>query len=76
MFPVPGQGFVKLLQLKDYTTIYFHVSSDTIRVQVYEPKYRARTEETLVPAYGQLEAGNVAGIFEENGDAEIGRAHV
>lgn len=71
VFPVPGQGFVKLLQLKDYTTIYFHVSSDTIRVQVYEPKYRARTEETLVPAYGQLEAGNVAGIFEENGDAVL-----
>lgn len=71
VFPVPGQGFVKLLQLKDYSTMYFHVSADTIRVQVYEPKYRAKTEEAIVPSYGKLEAGSVTGIFEVNGDAVL-----
>ena len=71
-FPDPGNGFAKILQMKNYSTLFIHVSFDKgITVQAYEPKYKAKTETLIEPAYGVLQAGNVEGIFEVNGDAVV-----
>lgn len=65
-------GFSKILQMKNYSTIYLHINFEQgLNVQVYEPKYRNKTETNIEPAYGKLKAGNLEGIFEANGDAVV-----
>lgn len=65
-------GFSKILQMKNYSTVYLHINFEQgLNVQVYEPKYRNKTETNIEPAYGKLRAGNIEGIFEINGDAIV-----
>ena len=65
-------GFSKILLMKNFSTIYFHINFDLgIDVQVYEPKYKVKTENNIEPAYGKLKAGKIENIFETNGDAVV-----
>jgi len=72
VFPDPGPGFAKIIQLKDYSTMFIHVSlTKGLFIHVYEPVNKARTETKIEPAYGSIQQGNVEGIFEVNGDAVV-----
>ena len=72
VFPDPGPGFAKILQMKDASTIFIHVSfTKGLDVQVYGFQYKEKTETKIEPAYGTLNAGNVEAIFEINGDAVV-----
>jgi len=65
-------GFSKILQMKNYSTMYLHINFEQgLNVQVYEPRYRNKTETNIEPAYGKLKTGNVESVFETNGDAVV-----
>ncbi len=65
-------GYSKILHMKNYSTMFFHINFNTgINIHVYEPKYHAKTETNIKPAYGNLNAGSIEGIFEINSDAVI-----
>ena len=72
VFPDPGTGVAKIIQLKNGNTIYLHINFSTgLDIQLYDGPYKARIEGTIEPAYGKLEAGKVEGIFEINGDVVV-----
>ncbi|CAN5819510.1 hypothetical protein BH11BAC4_BH11BAC4_12170 [soil metagenome] len=72
VFPDPGPGFAKILQMKNNSTMFIHVSfTKGLFVHVYEPINKVRTESTIEPAYGTIQQGSVEGIFEINGDAVV-----
>ncbi len=65
-------GYSKILHMKNYSTMFFHVNFNKgLNIHVYEPKYHVKTETNIEPAYGNLNAGNIEGIFEINSDAVI-----
>ena len=72
LFPAPENGVVKLLQMKNGSTAYLHVDTDSgIHVQVYEPEYRIRTEARFMPSILKQSNGVVEGIFEMNADVVL-----
>ena len=72
VFPDPGPGFAKIIQMKDNSTMFIHVSfTKGLFIHVYEPVNRVRTESKIEPAYGIIQQGNVEGIFEISGDAVV-----
>ena len=72
VFPDPGEGVAKILQLKNNSTMFIHVSFvKGLNVHVYDAANKVKTETNIEPAYGALKAGNVEGIFEINGDAVV-----
>ena len=72
VFPDPGPGFAKILQMKDGSTMFIHISfTKGLDVQAYGLQYKEKTETIILPAYGTLHSGNVEGIFEINGDAVV-----
>ena len=72
VFPDTIPGYSKILQMKNYSTMFFHINfTEGLNVHVYEPKYHAKTETNIEPSYGKLKSGNIEGIFEINSDAVI-----
>lgn len=72
LFPSPEKGVVKLLQMKNGSTVYIHFDPDSgIHVQVYEPEYRVRTETRFMPSISKRNNGVVEGIFEMNADVVL-----
>ena len=65
-------GFSKILQMKNNSTMFFHINfSKGLNIHVYDAQYKGKTETNIEPAYGSLKAGNIEGIFEISGDAVV-----
>lgn len=72
LFPAPENGVVKLLQMKNGSTVYLHAEADSgMHVQVYEPQYRVRTETRFMPSSLKQRNLVVEGIFEMNADVVL-----
>lgn len=72
LFPAPEKGVVKLLQMKNGSTVYLHADPDSgMHVQVYEPEYRVRTETRFMPSSFKQRNVVVEGIFEMNADVVL-----
>ncbi len=72
LFPAPEKGVVRLLQMKNGSTAYIHVDTDSgVHVQVYEPEYRVRTEARFIPSLLKQNNAVVEAIFEMNADVVL-----
>ena len=80
VFKEPEKGFSKILQLKNGSTMFFHITYfDGIEVKIYDAAHKQKVVKRIDPAYGELipplygglKSGNVDGIFEINNDAVL-----
>jgi hypothetical protein len=71
-FEEPESGFSKIVQFKDGSTVFFHITfKDGIDLRIYDAKHKEKVVKHIDPAYGKLKSGSIDGIFEINGDATM-----
>ena len=72
VFEEPERGFSKILQLKNGSTIFFHITfKEGINLKIYDAVHKQKVDKHIEPAYGKLKGGSIDGIFEINGDATL-----
>jgi hypothetical protein len=72
VFEEPEKGFSKILQMKDGSTMFFHITfKEGINLKIYDASHKQKVEKHIEPTYGKLKEGSVDGIFEINGNATL-----
>lgn len=72
VFEEPETGFSKILQLKNGSTMFFHVTvKDGINLKIYDASRKQKAEKHIEPAYGKLKEASIDAIFEVNGDGVL-----
>ena len=72
VFEEPEKGFSKILQLKNGSTMFFHITlKDGINLKIYDPAHKQKVEKHIEPTYGKLKDASIDGIFEINGDGVL-----
>jgi hypothetical protein len=72
VFEQPDEGFAKILQFKNGSTMYIYVDvKKGIDIHRYDPSHKETATNHINPSYGKLKNGAIKGAFEINGDAVI-----
>ncbi|WP_184548938.1 hypothetical protein [Mucilaginibacter sp. FT3.2] len=72
VFKEPEEGFAKILQMKNGTTMFLHISNkEGIDVRVYNATHQEIVTTTVQPSYGKLSHASIEAAFEINGDAVL-----
>lgn len=71
VFEEPEQGFAKLLQMKDGSTVFLHVTEKKgINVRIYNATHKEIAVNTVQPSYGKLKGG-IEAVFEIAGNVVL-----
>ncbi len=72
LFEEPEDGFAKILQMKDGSTLFFHIKKkEGVDVQVYDADHKQKASKHFEPKFGDLKKAEINAIFEVSGDAVL-----
>lgn len=71
-FDEPEAGFIRILQMKDGRTVFFHFTvKDGINMRFYDAAHKEKQSRSIQASFKNLKKAKVNGIFEINEDVIV-----